>query len=56
VRVQVKCDQCGTDITVPVPMTNFSGHQKHLEFTAPEGWEVRDIGSYKTRVLCPTCQ
>lgn len=56
VRVQVKCDQCGEDITVLVPLTNVSGHQKNLEFSSPEGWEIRDVGSYKTKVLCPTCR
>jgi hypothetical protein len=55
-RVQVKCDYCGEETVVLVSITNVSGHQKHLEFSAPDLWEVKDIGSHKTRVLCPKCK
>ncbi len=50
------CDQCSAQWPNQMGLiTNVSGSLR-LSFKAPEDWEVKDVGAFKTLVLCPKCK
>ena len=61
VDFKVKCDKCGTFVIVEIPVSSVTGREPRFDTSMVDlqtqvGWEIKDVSSYRTKVLCPTCK
>jgi hypothetical protein len=56
VDFKIQCDKCGQGLDMVVQVTNVHSGLPKFDIKLPDGWEVKDIGSFKTKVVCAKCQ
>jgi aminopeptidase-like protein len=56
VDFRIQCDKCKQSLDLVIQVTNVNSGFPKFDTKLPDDWEVKDVGSYKTKVLCPTCR